>query len=144
MEETIGLVQSVVVDTSVWIEYFRTTSEVSDLLKSLIRENRAVVVGPVLIELLQGTKSQKEYQAVLNVLSGLPYLDSPWGLWVAAGQLSASLRKQGITLPAMDVLIAISAMENRCAVLTFDAHFEAIPGLTRYPLPASPGPASPG
>ena len=50
-------------------------------------------------------------------------------LWIRAGQLAGGLRKQGITIPLSDILIATLALEHKAAVLTIDRHFSLIEGL---------------
>jgi len=62
-------------------------------------------------------------------LQALPHLEMTRELWISAGQLSATLRKSGHTLPFSDVIIATLAMNHTCSVLTVDRHFAEIPGL---------------
>ena len=46
--------------------------------------------------------------------------------WDLAGTLNASLRAQGINLPASDLLIATVAHSVKMPLLAKDAHFETI------------------
>ena len=120
----------VVADTSVWIEYFRGGAEpVRATMRALIKGQQAVLVGVVLAELLQGCRSPKEAELILSNLAGLPFLETRYPTWKNAGQLSASLRRKGITLPLSDVIIAALAIEHDCEVYSLDPHFEQIPGL---------------
>ncbi len=128
----------VIADTSVWIEYFKGGHEPARrALRDLIRAAQAVLVGVVLAELLQGCRSAKEADTILSKLAGLRFLETTFSTWKGAGELSASLRRKGITLPLSDVIIAVLALEHRCAVFTLDPHFEQVPGLTLH-LPARP------
>ena len=65
----------VLVDTSVWIEFFRKNSLVSNSLELLIVENLIEVCGVVLFELLQGIKSETEKLKVQELLLNLPYAE---------------------------------------------------------------------
>lgn len=50
-------------------------------------------------------------------------------MWDAAGDLDASLRKKGVTIPPMDVLIARICLHHKVSLFTLDEHFRAVPGL---------------
>ncbi|MCG6536448.1 MAG: PIN domain-containing protein [Syntrophales bacterium LBB04] len=120
----------IVVDTSVWIEFFRNSeSSLSRHLSTLLRERRVVMVGLVLAEILQGIKAQKEAKAVKESLSKLPYLEITKSVWEIAGDLSAALRKKGITIPLSDLVIAAAALSTDHEVFTVDPHFKKVPGL---------------
>lgn len=49
------------------------------------------------------------------------------------GELKAALRRQGTPLPINDVWIAAHTLEIGATLVTFDAHFEAVQGLRRWP-----------
>ena len=51
-------------------------------------------------------------------------------LWEEACELGWQLTRKGNNLPAQDIIIAACARRVGAAVLTFDRHFDAIPGLT--------------
>jgi len=126
----------VIADTSVWIEYFKGGDEQARVtLRRLIRAEQAVLVGVVLAELLQGCRSSKEADTVPSTLAGLRFLETTFSVWKRTGELSASLRRKGTTLPPSDLLIATLALEHRCQVYTLDPHFEQIPGLTLHTVP---------
>ncbi len=129
----------VVADTSVWIEYFKGgDAPTRAALRDLIRAQQAILVGVVLAELLQGSRSSKEADALLSKLAGLPFLETTFSTWKRTGELSASLRRKGVTLPLSDLVIAALALEHGCRVYTLDAHFEQIPGLTLHTAPRPP------
>ena len=122
----------ILADTCVWIEFFKTESETGNNLESLILENSVWVCGVVLFELLQGIQSEKERADVLSALSDLPYAEMSKSLWQKAGELFASLKKRGITLPLSDICMSVIALENNLTVFTIDKHFKQIPGLQTY------------
>ena len=123
---------NVLVDTSVWIEFFRPEPAAGKLLETLLSENSAVTCGIVLFELLQGVKSDKEKTVVMNALSGLSYKEMNEYLWQKSAELSSSLKKKGLTLPLSDIFIAAIAIEHDLSVFTLDKHFEQIPGVIIY------------
>jgi predicted nucleic acid-binding protein len=53
-------------------------------------------------------------------------------LWIRAGNISAGLRREGITLPMSDLLVGAIALEHGLEVLSLDEHLSSIPGLKQY------------
>ncbi|MHB8909157.1 MAG: type II toxin-antitoxin system VapC family toxin [Syntrophales bacterium] len=118
-------------DTCAWIDYFRPgTTSLGTRLERAIDTTAVYACGPVLYELVQGARSEKEQAELTNALGALPFLEMSEALWIKAGQLSASLRKAGRTVPFSDILIAMLALEHDLTVMTVDEHFRSIPGLT--------------
>jgi tRNA(fMet)-specific endonuclease VapC len=122
----------ILVDTSVWIDFFRPRSETGDLLEKLLKGDAVWTCGVVLFEVLQGIKSENEKTQLLSILTSLPYIEMAGPLWQKAAEIATLARKNGITLPLSDMLIAAIAIENDLSVYTFDKHFEQIPDLKLY------------
>ena len=120
------------VDTTIWIEFFRSRSKMADHLEMLLKENLVLTCGIVMFEILQGIKSEDEKNEVLGVLSGLPYVEMMEKTWQKAAELSVALKKGGVNLPLSDIFIAAIAIENELPVFTLDKHFEQIPNLKLY------------
>jgi tRNA(fMet)-specific endonuclease VapC len=124
---------NVLVDTSVWIQYFnRIDSKPGQAVEGLLRQERAVGTGIVLTELLQGAKVEKEFDAILESLAALPFLETTQSTWVTAGKISYILRRKGIAIPTTDLLIASIALEYDCLIFSLDPHFEKIPDIEPY------------
>jgi tRNA(fMet)-specific endonuclease VapC len=120
----------IIVDTCVWIDFFRNPeSNISLRLKQLLLERRVVMVGIVLAELLQGIKSPKEAKTVKEALGRLPYLEITKEMWEKAGDLASSLRKGGKTIPLSDLLIAAASQLADHEVFTVDPHFNEVEGV---------------
>lgn len=120
----------ILADTCAWIDFFRgrQTPLAEALGESLMRAEVATC-GVVIYELLQGIRDPREEELVQNAFQALSHLEMTRELWIRAGRLSARLRASGHTLPFSDIMIAALALENGCAVLTIDHHFDAIPEL---------------
>lgn len=123
---------TILADTSVWIEFFKSQSGIGKKLEGLIIENSVCVCGTVLFELVQGVRSEDEKAMILDVLSGMEYLEMTKRVWEKAGTLSASLKKKGLNLPLSDIFIAAIAIEHNLQIFTLDKHFEQIPGAKIY------------
>lgn len=98
------------------------------LVRALLDQDQAVTCGPVLFEIRRGLKPA-ERKRILPLFGALRRLGLEEGDWARAGDLDASLRKDGKTLPAMAVLIAYLCLQHRVSILTLEEHFESVPGL---------------
>jgi predicted nucleic acid-binding protein len=123
-------IAGVLPDTCAWIDFFAgNTTAVANLVAVALRDSPVFTCGPVLSELLQGTRSDRDREAVLESHRALEYADATPAVWVRAGDLAAALRRSGTTVPLSDLLIAAIAIEQRLEIITADRHFVLIPGL---------------
>jgi predicted nucleic acid-binding protein len=122
----------VMVDTSAWIEFFRSgDGPTSDVIAGLLSEGKAALCGVVEMELLQGVRP-KERATLAELLEALLYVDVEREDFIAAGELLGSLRLAGKLIPATDALIGACCIRRGMALLTLDRHFDAIPELARF------------
>ncbi len=120
----------ILVDTSVWIDYFRKQdSETGDKIVKHLKRGSISTCGVVVFEVLQGAADQEEFSFLEENLKGLHFLEANAGTFFEAGKTSYDLRKNGITLPLSDILIATLARANHQTIWTKDQHFKKIKGL---------------
>lgn len=124
--------KSVLVDTSVWIEFFRRDTPVSRALEDLMGAGRVVTTGIVIFEITQGVRSAKEKSRITALLSELDYVEMTKELWGSAGALARSLKGRGLNLPLSDILLSAIALKHNLSLFTVDSHFDTIEGLRRY------------
>ena len=121
--------ESVLLDTSIWIDALRgKTPNIVALTQGLLNDDRALTCGPVIFEIKRGLRSP-ERKKILPLFDALIRLSFDEAMWNAAGDLDASLRKKGVTIPPMDVLIAQICLHHKVALFTLDEHFRLVPGL---------------
>jgi len=128
----------VLIDTSVWIEFFRQREPYHGIVAKLMDDDRVVCCGIVLAELMQGAKSDKELAVLDDFLNVFTFIPETPGLWAAAGKLSGKLRRKGITVGLSDCYIATAAASVKVQVATMDSHFETLgkpAGISIYPIP---------
>jgi predicted nucleic acid-binding protein len=118
----------VVVDTSVWIDFFNNPEmEGNSQLEELIRDqNRAVICGVILQEILQGIREQKSFELTRQRLLFLPFLESTREVHLLAASIYRDLRKRGVTVPSVDAAIAAIAIHHGFPLFTRDDHFKEI------------------
>ena len=120
----------ILVDTSIWVEYFnRPGSKYADRLAELLETEAACITGIILAELLQGAKTPAEFNLLRNSLKVVPLLKETEKTWEKVGKLSFELPRKGTVIPLTDCLIAVLAQENNCQVFTLDNYFTHIPQL---------------
>ena len=119
--------EPVLVDTSAWVEFFRDTdSPISGVVDRLLEEELVVTTGVIRAELLQGTRSEREFDELAVLLAALPELDEPSRLWDEVARLGFRLRRAGLSVGIPDIVIAVTARESGSRLLTLDRHFERI------------------
>jgi tRNA(fMet)-specific endonuclease VapC len=125
----------IIVDTSVWIEYLKNKPTLAEILDRQLLAGDIFTVGPVIAELLQGAKTEKDYRMLKNSIDGLPFIETSFENWALAGDISYKLRQKGITIPITDCVIAAVAIYNNASVMTYDRHFANIPNLKLENIP---------
>ena len=123
------------VDTSAWIEFFRTpTSPVGDVVMALLRQARACYTGLIVVELYRGAKGHRELDSLDQLFGTIESLHVSEEAYRAAGRLCAQFARRGITVGTVDAMIATVAVEHDCALLSLDRHFKAIAALWQLRL----------
>jgi len=118
----------VLVDTSAWIGFFARTGypDLKTRLKKLLDEDRVATAGPIVLELLQGCRSSEERTQLERHLRALHWLATEDRHWFLAGETAFALRRDGITVSAIDALIAVLTTVYDCALLHRDSDFDLI------------------
>lgn len=118
----------ILVDTSAWVLSFRTAGnpDLKDYLRDALDADSVVTTDIVLLELLQGCKSKKEYDALKSRLDILPCFSLAERTWTLACESGFSLRRKGITVTTIDVMICSVAKENNLALLHHDSHLKVV------------------
>jgi predicted nucleic acid-binding protein len=118
----------VLIDTSGWICFFsrRGYEEMKKRISTLLEEDRVAIAGPILIELIQGTRNEEEKGKVEGYVKGLHWLPVTDDHWHQSADFAFKLRRKGITSSAIDVLIATLAMDYQCSLLHKDSDFDQI------------------
>ena len=123
----------IIVDTSVWVQAFRINAspEHREVVR-LLAQGEVSMVGAVLAEVLQGVRSQQEFERLRERVAALPYLDETKETWTRVAALSYQMRQSGQPVGTVDLLIAALALEHGCTLYTLDDHFQRIPGLALH------------
>ncbi len=119
--------KKVLIDTSIWIDYFKNKNLLlSRRVDDILSTENVYVPRIVIAELIQGAKSDKEISVIEEFIDAFNIVDQQQDTWIRAGKLSNSLKKKGITVNLTDCYIALIATENYCRIFTLDEHFKNI------------------
>jgi predicted nucleic acid-binding protein len=116
-------------DSSYFITRAREGVDPFQELEQHASEWEFATCGLVLLEVCRGRRDPNLYQRFHERFAVMIFVPSTSQSWERATQLAWSLDRQGVVIPATDLIIAASALQVDAAVLTFDAHFHQIPGL---------------
>lgn len=121
---------TVLVDTSVWIDFFaKEPGRSGAFLKTLIERGApCAVCGPVVAEVLQGIRDPRTRARIGAVIDQFEYLeDRGKATWLAAADAYRACRASGITPRSLvDLVIAQVAVEHDAELLHLDRDYEGI------------------
>jgi predicted nucleic acid-binding protein len=110
----------IVVDTSVWIDFFRgTNQQLNDKLELLIENNEIIALSCVFGELLQGVKNENEEKTILDFWHNLTKVDET-NLFIDAGRNSNKYKLLNSGVGLIDSYILASALKYNLSLWTFD------------------------
>lgn len=114
----------IVVDTSVWIEFFRGRDrELCEHFDSLLDTDQAALAAPVRLEILGGAR-QSELPKLRRVLDAIPQLVPTSTVWDTLECWLEKAIAAGQHFGVGDLLVAGIAAENRAAVWSRDSDFQ--------------------
>ncbi len=124
--------RTILLDTNAYVRFLAGDEKVLD---SLARAGRVYVPVFVLGELLAGfrlgSKEKPNRQLLERFLTKptVAILDATRETAEYFGLIKSALKKAGQPIPLNDVWIAAQAFETGSVLITYDAHFNVVPGL---------------
>lgn len=117
-------VSGVVVDTSVWIDFFagRPVPSLEDALAQ-----GSVILSPLVVaELVSGARRSRDRDSIRDLMRELPLHETPLDHWVRVGDLRRQLRGRGLAVSTPDAHVAQCALDRDALLLSRDAVFQRI------------------
>jgi len=116
------------IDTSAWIFALRKNFvvQIKERVDSLLKDDVILTTGLIKLELLGGTRTQKEFYRLKNRLAVLEEIEINTVLWESSFELAFTLRRKGITVPYTDIIIAACALNANAILVHADSHFDLI------------------
>ena len=116
----------ILVDSSVWIEYFNgTRNKHTDFLDTVLGTEPVAIGDLMLTEVLQGFRSDSGFRKARTLLTNLPVFSiAGKARAIRAAENYRFLRKKGITVrKTVDMLIATFCVEEEHPLLFTDRDF---------------------
>lgn len=117
----------ILVDSSVWIDFFRgIATPQTDRLDALLGTEPLVVGDLILAEVLQGFRSERDFNQARKLLAALDVVTlGGQGIALQAAKNFRALRAQGVTVrKTIDTVIATRCIEDDLPLLYSDRDFD--------------------
>jgi hypothetical protein len=117
----------ILVDSSVWIDYFNgTPTRQSERLDMLLGSEPVLAGDLVLVEVLQGLGSDRDFNQAKKLLTSLNVVElGGQDIAIQAARNFRTLRSRGITIrKTIDTVIATCCIERDFALLYSDRGFD--------------------
>ena len=117
----------ILVDSSVWINYFNgNRTWQTDLLDESLSHVPIIIGDLILTEVLQGFRSNKDFNAAKSHLDALPFMQiGGYEVALKSAQNYRILRKKGVTVrKTIDVIIATFCIIEGFTLLHDDRDFD--------------------
>ena len=122
----------ILVDTSIWIEYFRSGNN-SEKLDFLIDENLIVINNLILAELVPSLRV-RGLRKIIKLLYNINKLELSIN-WDQIIELQFKCLKNGLNgIGIPDLVLAQNAKQNHCKIYTLDRHFELMKDILKLQL----------
>jgi predicted nucleic acid-binding protein len=120
--------ERILIDTSAWIASFKRAGglELKEYMRNAVRAGVAATTPVIILELLQGCRSEEERDELRLSLESLEVLAVTQPVWERAYDLGFSLPRRGLTIPTADLIVAAVAIESECILLHRDRHYELL------------------
>ena len=117
----------ILVDSSVWIDYFTgKNTRAANRLDALLGDELVAIGDLMLTEILQGFRADRDYREARQLLLSLTVLNVlDTTVALKSAKNFRALRKKGITVrKTIDAIIATYCIENGLSLLHSDRDFE--------------------
>lgn len=117
----------ILVDSSVWIDYFRgTRTPQAEILDSLLGSEPVATGDLILAEVLQGFRSERDFNQARKLLTSLMVIDlGGKDIAIQAAKNFRALRAKGVTVrKTIDAVIATRCIASELKLLYSDRDFD--------------------
>lgn len=115
----------ILIDTSVWIEFFKQRDTVVESIRPLLSEQKVLTVEPVFSELLFGVRNKKEKEIIQSYWQVLPRIDFGRNSMLEAATFANKNDYQSKGIGLMDAIIIKSALDGQHLIWTLDSRINA-------------------
>jgi predicted nucleic acid-binding protein len=110
----------IIVDTSIWVEFFRLNPDYVQKLTSLLENRQVATLEPVFAELVYGSKSVKEKNVLMAYWNVLPKYRLSDGYLLDAAEFANLHNHQNLGIGLIDTILIKVTIENEAKLWTLD------------------------
>ena len=110
----------ILVDTSVWIEFFKQQAAFVEDMQLLLKGRYVVAIEPVFSELLYGVRHKKDRTLIMSYWKILPRIPFGTGSMLEASIFASENNYYQAGIGLMDAIIIKSAMDGNHNIWTLD------------------------
>ena len=116
---------AVLIDTSIWREYFRKDETVFPLVNALMDAGRVCSLSLIIAELVAEAPAEEERKACQDFRRIFPLLPEPEDAWIQAAAWVRKLRKRGQEVSLRAAYVAWAAKTHGAKLWTRDPVFSS-------------------
>jgi tRNA(fMet)-specific endonuclease VapC len=118
-------------DTNVIIKYLAGDRLSKQLIDSAFEISISVIVmGELQYGAHKSSRVESNLTLFANFLSNFEIVPVDESIAAVYGEVKKQLHEIGMNIPENDIWIAASAITRKCSLLTYDAHFKSVDGLS--------------
>ncbi len=110
----------ILVDTTIWIEFFKSNLVYVNEIKSLLENKDVIVIEPVFAELLYGSRSDNERNMILSYWKVLPKIKFLEGSFIESADFATKRNYHNIGIGLIDSIISKAVIDNKHLIWTLD------------------------
>lgn len=116
------------IDTSVWIFALKKEfiPKIKLYVERMIDEDKVVINPIIKLELLAGAKSRNEFDRLKLRLDSIQEILIDQDIWEESQKIVFDLRKKGLKIPIIDILILSCAKIHNITLVHRDKHFDLV------------------
>ncbi|HLB58510.1 MAG TPA: PIN domain-containing protein [Bdellovibrionota bacterium] len=120
--------QGIIIDTSVWIEFFRGRLSPGsiNIVQKFLEIELAYLTDIIKHEILIGSRNDSEYKKLSYLISAIHILDFNPEMKIEFNSFAFSLKKKGFINNYTDLSIAFISNYYDIPVYSFDGYFEKL------------------
>lgn len=110
---------SVILDTSVWIEYFKGNAEYFDQCQQILKKDKVSTISLIFAELLQGARGNREVEMIKAYYELIPKVEIE-ELCIQAGEYSQKMKLISKGIGLIDACIITATINSNSKLWTLD------------------------
>jgi len=110
----------ILIDTSVWIEFFRQTDIFVEAIQPLLKSQKVITIEPIFSELLYGVRNSREKKIVESYWNVLPRIEYGESCMLDAAIFANNNDYHRLGIGLMDAIIINSVLSGNYLLWTLD------------------------